>query len=297
MNIEIVYNSKQCDVCPLCGSSLIYKVGIIPIIKPTLYSSTEIKLKNDYEYWECNSCFSGFSQNIVCEDDSKKLYINNKSNKWQSEKIEVNKTKELINEIKKYFFDNLQVLDIGSNTGELLDYCKQNGLDTYGVEYSIIGKEITRQKGHTVYDSVDSIEKGKKFDLIFAFDLIEHLYDVNNFFDKITRILKKNGKIILLTGNPNCVSAKLSKSKWWYLRYPEHIVFPSKKYLSNILGLRLVSYIKVYNSIGYKRMSVFYLSFRMVERFMRFILSLVLNRYTGLFSMDKDHHLVVLCKN
>ncbi|MDD2656650.1 MAG: class I SAM-dependent methyltransferase [Patescibacteria group bacterium] len=296
MNIELINNLKRFDNCPLCNSSLIYKVGSLPLVKPTLYSSSEISLKRGYEYWRCRGCWSGFSQNIVSEIDSKRLYTYTKNSKWQSKEFELNKTKELVNEVNKYLLLGSKVLDIGSNTGELLDYCKKKGLDTFGVEYSEFGKKVSKDKGHTIYESLERIEKNKKFDLVFAFDLVEHLYDINIFFYKVKNILKDGGKLIILTGNPNCMSSKLSKNKWWYLCYPEHVIFPSKNFFSGIENFKLISCKKTYNSIGYEEMFIFYSSVKVIYKFVRFIRDLFLNKYNGLLSVDKDHHLIILQK-
>jgi len=57
---------------------------------------------------------------------------------------------------------------------------------------------------------------------------------IPHFLSYIKEILKSKGFVVLLTGNNNSIPAKIFKNNWWYLRFSEHIVFPSIKYLSQL---------------------------------------------------------------
>jgi hypothetical protein len=101
-------------------------------------------------------------------------------------------------------------------------------------------------------------------------------------------LLTESGKLILLTGNKDSLSAKLSKNKWWYLKYPEHIVFPSKKYFSENTDFSLESFTETYASRGYE--------IKFYKIFISCIKSLLKRNYNGLPSIGPDHHLLVLKK-
>ena len=83
--------------------------------------------------------------------------------------------------IKAEIKHNNYVLDIGCNTGVLLDFAHNYTKHTYGVEYSEMARKITARKGHKTYEYSIQIPENVKFDIIFAFDLIEHLYMVSSF--------------------------------------------------------------------------------------------------------------------
>jgi SAM-dependent methyltransferase len=71
-------------------------------------------------------------------------------------------------------------LDFGCSTGvQLYDFQKKYGNEMVGVEPDPVRREHAREKGATVYTSMDELlefEKGK-FDLISLFHVLEHLSD------------------------------------------------------------------------------------------------------------------------
>lgn len=240
----------------------------------------------------CNFCDSYFTQNIIDKNSSRYLYTHNKYNKWATEDFILNKTANLLKNISFYVSHNKTILDIGCNSGEFLDYAKSKGAITYGVEYSTLGRKILSKKGHKVYNLIEDVPRNKKFDVITAFDLVEHLYDINKFLENCRYRLKKEGVLMILTGNPNCLSAKLSRNKWWYARFPEHIIFPSKKYFVMKSKFKLMEYIPVFNSKAYSER--FLLSRKIKSNFLELGSKILKFSYDGLPLIDKDHVLIVL---
>jgi len=237
---------------------------------------------------KCESCVSGFTQNAIQNDDLIKLYTNSdSSDRWSRVPIEKSKPCEVIKALSSCFFKGAVIVDVGCNTGELLDFAKSFSTKTIGVELSRNSREIINQKGH---ESVESIEQiaNQSVDVITAFDLIEHLHDPNEFLGICSQKLKAGGKLILLTGNINSISARLSGNNWWYSRYPEHISFISKKYLSTLGYLRLDAAIPTYASKGYKR--------SYLRVLVSFLIRFPIGKYQGLPSLGPDHFLYVLSK-
>jgi len=58
----------------------------------------------------------------------------------------------------------------------------------------------------------------------------------------------------------------------------------------------LVSYLKVYNSVGYEKESIFYNWLKILANIIRVIKAIFLGKYNGLSPVDKDHHLLILKK-
>ena len=70
------------------------------------------------------------------------------------------------------------VVDFGCYRGGLLDYFKDQGAETWGIEYNQEARAICEAKGHkTVADVAELRAKGVKADLIIMQDVIEHLMD------------------------------------------------------------------------------------------------------------------------
>jgi 2-polyprenyl-3-methyl-5-hydroxy-6-metoxy-1,4-benzoquinol methylase len=284
-----IKNNVRLDNCPLCHSKDIYFTGaLLKYSTPLYFSSEEIRLEEDPEMYRCRSCESGFIQNIISESDFHSLYEKgNSAAVWSNTPFDDDKTKQVKSELQKLFFQGASVLDVGCNVGMLLDYCKKSGCRTAGVELSESSRLILRQKQHSVYSTIESISE--KFDIIFAFDLIEHLHAVPAFMTSVASMLNDGGKCIILTGNINSISARLCKEKWWYILTPEHIVFPSRNYFASLKDYMLEKFIPVYNAINYK-----YSFFKMIRGIAG---NLILkNSYNGTPSIGPDHMLVILTK-
>lgn len=122
--------------------------------------------------------------------------------------------------------------------------------------------------------------------MITAFDLVEHLYDVSSFLSECRNKLNKNGLVIILTGNFSCFSSRLTGPEWWYVRYPEHIVFPSKHYFYSLLQFTVVKWVNTYAA------TKFLSSLR--DKASSFVKGIQCGNYMALPSFVPDHVLVVL---
>jgi len=284
-----VKNNFRWQTCPLCGSGAIQPDGEIDYRTPIMFSTIAIELERTPELYECKACASWFSQNIVCEKDAFDMYSQGEScNKWpRNAGFAEEKSENIICRLDQYFHEGNRVLDIGCNTGILLDYARTKGCITAGVEPSLASHDILGEKGHTVFSSTAGVTE--KYDVVTAFDLVEHIYDVHGFFKKAGSLLVGGGILLLLTGDNHSLSARISKKNWWYLKAPEHIVFPSRAFLNSISGFELVSIDETYASIAYDRSL-----FLGVAQYIR--KSLFLSGYDGLPSLGPDHMLVALRK-
>jgi len=252
------------------------------------YSSAEIELKYDRELWICNKCKSGYIQHIIDKDTSERLYKQYESSKrWhQGAAFKESKTNNVLNIVNRLFTDAKSVLDIGCNTGELLDHAKLCGCKTYGMEYSRTAADICISKGHSLI--AESQIAGMKFDIITAFDVVEHVCDIGNFVDLCHSALASKGKLILLTGNINSLPAKLCKQKWWYVSPAEHIIFPSREFFSQLAKWNLSKWVRCYNSKSFIPGSW--------TRIKYTVAGLMRNYYSAYYSFVPDHALIVLEK-
>ncbi len=273
--------------CPLCNSTKIYKAGDVDYSVPTYFSSQEILVGLKPELWKCSNCYSGFIQKSIPEQLATSLYMNGSSNeRWSNSKFEDSKCQEIVDVLSKLFYKDAKVLDVGCNTGELLDFAKAKGCKTFGIEYSLDSIALLKQKEHTVLSSLS--ENDNYYDVIAAFDLVEHLYNLPEFIKNCYSQLAKNGYLIILTGNIQSVSSVLTNSNWWYVRFPEHIVFPSRRYFKLYSKFEIQSWIYTYASRNYKH--------SLSSTLKQIIRNLLAKKYDGLPSIGSDHVLIVLRK-
>jgi 2-polyprenyl-3-methyl-5-hydroxy-6-metoxy-1,4-benzoquinol methylase len=132
-----------------------------------------------------------------------KDYYNKKSD-YGMNSLRKKKILELL-EIKK--LSEKKVLDIGCASGYLLNELKNK--NNYLVGIDISEKNIEKVSSEINEALVFDIENenwpenftNSKFDVIIMAEVIEHLFDQENFLEKIKQILKSDGFLILTTPN------------------------------------------------------------------------------------------------
>lgn len=106
------------------------------------------------------------------------------------------------------------ILDIGCNTGEFLDNLP-HGWEKSGIEINERAAKLAKKKGLEVENcSLENYKTLRKFDIIRACHVIEHLDGYDVFFKKVVSLLKTNGLLVLYTPNSNSLSFLLTKNSW-----------------------------------------------------------------------------------
>jgi hypothetical protein len=118
---------------------------------------------------------------------------------------------------------------------------------------------------------------------------MEHLYEPNGFLSFASALLNPGGYLIILTGNPQSFSARLSGGKWWYFNYPEHVIFPSPDFFKSINDFELKSHLKVYASKEHEKGNF-------LGKLKGSIKNILARTYSGQPVIQPDHQLVVLQK-
>ena len=248
--MQLIENSFRHDTCPLCKGYSISKVGIIQYDPVLYYSTVQIKLSLDPELWKCKDCESSFVQNTILESTSVELYQQGTSDKrWVSKTFQESKTDEVIACMETLLKPHKRVLDIGCAGGAFLDFAKERDCVTCGVEYSLDNLKTLDEKGHTPYGGMEFTEG--LFDLVTAFDVVEHLYQPVDFLERCLSKLAPGGYLAFLTGDISCFSAKICSEDWWYTRFPEHIVFPSIQYFKNHSKVNVTDCVRTYAGRSY----------------------------------------------
>ena len=158
--------------------------------------------------------------------------------------------KTLSKEIKQKFNPKL-LLEIGSNDGALISNFKKKGV--IGIEPCSNLANITKQKGYKVfnyywnYRTANFLLKKKIHpDLIYSSNTITHISNLNEVFNSISKVLSKNG--ILIIEDPSLLECikKVSYDQF----YNEHIYVFSALALNNILKkLKLLKKISEFERI------------------------------------------------
>ena len=117
------------------------------------------------------------------------------------------------------------VLDIGCSNGALLGYMGQSW-ERFGIEPGEEAARHAQERGvEIIAPMLDDCTTEKRFDVILAIDVLEHLHDPDSFIESARSMLNPNGIFVGLTGDAGSPSWKWHGARYWYCSLPEHQVF------------------------------------------------------------------------
>lgn len=146
-------------------------------------------------------------------------------------------------EVLKSININEKILEIGCGKGDFLLNLRQKGNKVVGLEFNKQSVSDLKSSGLEVYNtSVEefSMKNQEEFDVVVSFQVLEHIYNVNEFLASSLKLLKKNGRLIISVPN-NDSFIKYSYPSPLNLP-PHHAGWWNKKNLSsleNTLGVKL----------------------------------------------------------
>lgn len=144
--------------------------------------------------------------------------------------------KEKILFIKK-FKKKGKLLDIGCGIGTFLEETKRVGFDVVGIDVMDFAVNYCRQQNLNVFKG--TLENNRlpdaSFDIITAFELLEHLWEPKAFLVEAKRLLRPNGILMVSVPNRKDIAARLMGRYWYGYRQYQHLFFFEKKTLKNYL--------------------------------------------------------------
>ena len=135
--------------------------------------------------------------------------------------------------IKKYVKEGSKLLDFGSGLGKFLIHADKI-YETYAVEPIIYKSNFALEKGIQVKKSIDNYNL-KNFDTITFWHSLEHVYQLNNLLEILSKNLKKNAYVFIAV--PNLKSYDANKYKYYWAGYdvPRHLNHFSRKGIKKLL--------------------------------------------------------------
>ncbi|TGL36832.1 class I SAM-dependent methyltransferase [Leptospira koniambonensis] len=130
-------------------------------------------------------------------------------------------------------------LDIGCSFGGFLECAKEKGFMPYGVEISPFSAKQAEARGFKIWQGqfLDADIPENFFDVITLIEVIEHLENPKEVFNKLTKVLKPDGLLLIQTANFDAWQAmEAGKNYHYYL--PGHVYYYSAKILRKILARR-----------------------------------------------------------
>ena len=122
---------------------------------------------------------------------------------------------------KKYRLDKLECLDIGCGGGLLSERIARLGASVTGIDITQNSIDIAKTHAFNSGLNINYINtdvslfiknnSSKKFDLIIASEVVEHLDNRNLFFEEASKLLKNKGILIITTINKTALSLLFAK--------------------------------------------------------------------------------------
>lgn len=226
---------------------------------PVCFSNKEKKhcSKDGYDFYRCQDCGLLFVFPVPVDSEIKNVYkadyFNKSSGYSKFGYSDYDKDKEAM---KPTFFSYLKeigeyckgrkLLDIGAATGYFMGLAGDQGYSVYGLEISEHASRLARTRGFDVLTGnlADNLFDDK-FDVITAWDVIEHFDNQNYYFSAISENMKTGGILAINTVDAGSLWAKIWRSKWHAIMPPEHLYLHTRESLTELLNNNGFSVLKV----------------------------------------------------
>jgi SAM-dependent methyltransferase len=142
----------------------------------------------------------------------------------------------LITSLKK---DANNILDIGAGTGDFLKHIKSKNRSVFGIEPNKKARALASEKGINLEESIADF-KGKTFDVITMWHVLEHVPNLEETIQKIEALLNPNGVLIIAVPNYNSFDAAYYKNHWAAFDAPRHLWHFSRNAMKKIFSDNLI---------------------------------------------------------
>ncbi len=228
--------------CPSCGSK----------------NNRKLLNKNGGTYVVCNNCEMIFINPVFKDKDLETHYRNNHSVRSEISLQEMDFLKYIFGKglklASKNFYKKGSILDVGCSSGVFLDMAKKNGWKTYGLELNSSEAKMSKNKGHNIQEEkLENALFETKFDIIFFWDVFEHIKDGVKCLQICKKLLKKNGIVFLQCPSRDSLALKILQENCNMLDGLEHVNLYGYKSLKNICkrsNFSLISFETVISEIG-----------------------------------------------
>lgn len=234
-----------------------------------LCGNRDIKKKYDWGEWyllKCSTCGLEWGQPFPNATMIKSLYdsdyfnsstpkLKGYSNYGDQNKQRIETFYFRLQEIKK-LYSPISYLDIGCAYGFSMAAGEKLELQCEGIDISSHTCQVARIKGFKVHCG-DFLELNinKRYDLITAWDAIEHVISPSIFFQNVHTSLEENGIFAFTTPDAGSFLARVWGKNWFEYKWPAHLYYFTRTTLIKYLGkygfkVIYIDFSRKYTSLG-----------------------------------------------
>ncbi len=242
-----LFDHVSCLICRQSNHSVLFdqnypielnRSNLLKIYK----SSSNTKLYD--QLVKCNACNFVYISPRICNDIVNQSYEEAIDDTFFSQNIyRIETFSKYLNKICKILKINpkekkYKVLDIGCAGGAFVKAASDFEFEAQGVEPSRWlakkGSETYNVKISNGYLREQNYQE-ELFDIIFLWDVIEHMTDIDNSMEIISKILKKDGYLVVNIPDYDSIARKIFKRNWpFFLNV--HLFYFTRKTLSQYLN-------------------------------------------------------------
>lgn len=215
-------------VCPICSAKELSEV---------LHCNDFLVSNTAFSLCRCSICGFTFTQDFpnessigryydapeyISHTDTKKGIINRLYHTARNISL-----KSKVNLVKKHATNVSanSLLDIGCGTGYFLEAISKQGWKAFGIEKSESVRNQTRLRLSLQTEDTDYLPSvpNESLDAVTLWHVLEHIENLNETFDNIYRILKKDGTAFIALPNRKSFDAEHYKAYWAAYDVPRHL--------------------------------------------------------------------------
>ena len=213
--------------CPLCGSSR---------LQPRFSCKDQFATGEEFEIFRCEECSFTFTQNVPDEKVIGRYYESpSYVSHSDTDKGLVNRCYHVVRSImlrrKAQLIDSLvdagktRLLDYGAGTGYFARAMRKRGWDVAAIEKSEQARNYSKEKFSFEMLPVEALDDfaDEEFDVITLWHVMEHIQDINGFWDKLYKILDGNGIAVIAVPNSASYDAQRYGEHWAAYDVPRHL--------------------------------------------------------------------------
>lgn len=145
-----------------------------------------------------------------------------------------------IERARQYIGIGNKILDVGCSDGQVSIMLKNGKNTVYGIDVALkaVSKAIERGIIAKVATADNIPFEDGRFDVIFCSHVIEHIFDTQKTLKEFNRVLKKDGKVIIITENLNSFKERilfLFGKTPTVMQDPNHVKFFNRKSITESL--------------------------------------------------------------
>ena len=216
---------EKLSSCPSCSEQ-----KLTPFLKAKDYTVS----KEYFEIVRCQRCHLLFTNPRPLANEAGPYYkSDNYISHSDTQEGIINKLYHLVRNftlkqktrwIEKEKRGGIELLDIGCGNGHFLHACQNAGWNIHGMELDPeTAARAESLLGIDIYPAILDIPKDKTFDLISLWHVLEHVYELDEYFQFFSTRIAKEGVLVLALPNSKSFDADYFKEYWAAYDVPRHI--------------------------------------------------------------------------